>query len=449
MARSAFARHASDAENRLTRSVAGSIVTTFTNDLYGRRTARITPSGTTTYTWDPSGHLSSVTSADTTVTYAYGITGMREQKTIETTAGTTQTKSVWDGSALAAEQDSDGTVYRYLWGPDRTPLSVAVEYSTGATETFSYHTDALGSVVAMTDESGSVVARYAYSPYGACTVVSAADPIATRNPLRYRAYYADAETGMFYLPARYYDPATYRFLSQDPAAPSAGDPLSLNAYAYCLGDPVGASDPSGAVSDIEAESWSHYYRITGGNRSYSQAASYRLRHNQNYRRWLGQKAYAAQARAIYAASARRDSFARRLDGADSSGYPPFLSPSERFGCAVGGLISYTGGGAVSGAAAVIMKDGAKNVAAGLAGEVETAGGSNLVVAGGLVEMAGGAATWLAGQTIRGSGQDMMEMAVSGRKGSLMAERVADDVSVGLWGDAAIEYLPSYLRGAFQ
>ncbi|MGB4592635.1 MAG: RHS repeat-associated core domain-containing protein, partial [Coriobacteriia bacterium] len=56
-----------------------------------------------------------------------------------------------------------------------------------------------------------------------------------------------AETGLFYLPARYYDPATYRFLSQDPAAPSAGDPLSLNAYAYCLGDPVGASDPSGAI----------------------------------------------------------------------------------------------------------------------------------------------------------------------------------------------------------
>lgn len=116
---------------------------------------------------------------------------------------------------------------------------------------------------------------------------------------------------------------------------------------------------------------------------------------------------------------------------------------------MGGVIMYTGGGAVSGAAAVIMKDGAKNVAAGLAGEVETAGGSSLVVAGGLVEMAGGAATWLAGQTIRGSGQDMMEMALSGRKGSLMAERVADDISVGLWGDAAIEYVPSYLRGAFQ
>ncbi|MGB4592844.1 MAG: RHS repeat-associated core domain-containing protein, partial [Coriobacteriia bacterium] len=62
-----------------------------------------------------------------------------------------------------------------------------------------------------------------------------------------------AETGLFYLPARYYDPATYRFLSQDPAAPSAGDPLSLNAYAYCLGDPVDYTDPSGATVDVDGD----------------------------------------------------------------------------------------------------------------------------------------------------------------------------------------------------
>jgi len=97
------------------------------------------------------------------------------------------------------------------------------------------------------------VARYAYDPYGRCTVLGATDPIAHRNPLRYRAYYLDAETGMHCLPARYYDPATYRFLSPDPAPPSAADPLSLNAYAYCLGDPVGLTDPSGAVVDVDCD----------------------------------------------------------------------------------------------------------------------------------------------------------------------------------------------------
>ncbi|PKQ19407.1 MAG: hypothetical protein CVT66_10265 [Actinobacteria bacterium HGW-Actinobacteria-6] len=73
--------------------------------------------------------------------------------------------------------------------------------------------------------------------------------IAARNPLRYRAYYADVETGLYYMPARYYDPATYRFLSADPAAPSAGDPASLNVFAYCGDDPIGAIDPDGARAE--------------------------------------------------------------------------------------------------------------------------------------------------------------------------------------------------------
>lgn len=79
--------------------VAGSAVTTCTNDLLGRRTSRVTPSGTTTYAWDPEGHLSRITSADATITYAYGITGMRESKTVETSSGTTWTKSVWAGGS--------------------------------------------------------------------------------------------------------------------------------------------------------------------------------------------------------------------------------------------------------------------------------------------------------------------------------------------------------------
>ncbi|MHB8965028.1 MAG: RHS repeat-associated core domain-containing protein, partial [Coriobacteriia bacterium] len=90
----------------------------------------------------------------------------------------------------------------------------------------------------------------------------------------------------FYLPARCYDPATYRFLSQDPAAPSAGDPLSLNAYAYCLGDPVNRSDPSGAVSDMEADAWRYYYNKFEGWRSpearaAAEAATHSLRTGRN------------------------------------------------------------------------------------------------------------------------------------------------------------------------
>ncbi|MCE5192282.1 MAG: hypothetical protein LLG08_11095 [Actinomycetia bacterium] len=241
-----------DLENRLTGSVAGSSVTSFTNDLYGRRTSKVTGSAATTYTWDPASHLAALASPDATATYAYGISGMREEKTVTTASGTTTTKSVWSGGQLAVELDSDGTRYTYLWGPGRIPLSVTAKTATGVSTTYAYHTDALGSVIAMTEAGGGVVATYAYDPWGRVTSTTGTG-IAARNPLRYRSYYLDAETDLYYMPARYYDPATYRFLSADPAAPSAGDPGTLNAFAYCQEDPVDAIDPSGARADWDGD----------------------------------------------------------------------------------------------------------------------------------------------------------------------------------------------------
>jgi RHS repeat-associated protein len=207
------------------------------------------------YDWDALGQLVSVRSEETTITYAYGITGMRELVSVETSgAATSWTKSVWDGSQLAAELDSDGTRYTYVWGPERTPLALEVTRSGQAAVTYAYHTDAFGSVVAITSPSGAVVASYAYDPYGAVTQVGGSDAaLAARNPLWYRAYYHDTATGHYYLPARYYDPDTMRFLSPDPAPPSAGDPLTLNRYAYCVGDPVDMSDPTGEIADIWRE----------------------------------------------------------------------------------------------------------------------------------------------------------------------------------------------------
>ncbi len=118
----------------------------------------------------------------------------------------------------------------------------------GTTTRYAYQVDAGGSVIGITDENGDEVARYAYDPYGVPTATSGTDPMAARNPLRYRGYYYDTETGMYYLPARYYEPRSARFLSVDPAPPKAGDPTTLNAYSYCFGDPVNRWDPTGADS---------------------------------------------------------------------------------------------------------------------------------------------------------------------------------------------------------
>ena len=83
---------------------------------------------------------------------------------------------------------------------------------TGGT-TYYYVTNLQGDVVALLDASGNTVASYAYNPYG--KILSAEGTMAETNPLRYRGYYYDNESGLYYLQSRYYDPAVCRFVNAD------------------------------------------------------------------------------------------------------------------------------------------------------------------------------------------------------------------------------------------
>ena len=87
----------------------------------------------------------------------------------------------------------------------------------------------------LADASGDVVKSYDYDAFG---VERDPDPEDT-NPFRYASEYFDAETGNYYLRARYYDPGTGRFLAEDPIRDG------LNWYTYCGGNPVAFVDPSG------------------------------------------------------------------------------------------------------------------------------------------------------------------------------------------------------------
>ena len=112
--------------------------------------------------------------------------------------------------------------------------------------TYLYERGARGDVVRIYDKSGSVAAEYAYDAYGNCEVLADAGGIASLNPFRYRGYYYDEETGLYYLNARYYDPSLGRFLSPDSLSyldPSAAE--GMNLFAYCQCDPVNKVDPTG------------------------------------------------------------------------------------------------------------------------------------------------------------------------------------------------------------
>ena len=104
-------------------------------------------------------------------------------------------------------------------------------------------------VIAITDDSGNVVAKYSYDTWGVCTITmdSSGCSIAQINPYRYCSYYYDSESGLYYLQSRYYDPTTGRFINgDDPAIVGLlTKPLQHNLFAYCENDPVNYEDPTG------------------------------------------------------------------------------------------------------------------------------------------------------------------------------------------------------------
>lgn len=84
--------------------------------------------------------------------------------------------------------------------------------------------------------------QYTYDAYGN-TTVNTGSPL--NNPYQYNAEYTDSSTGNQYLRARYYDPASGRFLTKDTYLGETNDPLSLNLYTYAQNNPINYVDPSG------------------------------------------------------------------------------------------------------------------------------------------------------------------------------------------------------------
>ena len=109
--------------------------------------------------------------------------------------------------------------------------------------TYYYITNLQGDVVELVDASGNTVASYTYSPYG--KVLTSEGTLADKNPLRYRGYYYDAESGLYYLQSRYYDPNTGRFINADSYASTGQGILGFNTYAYCKNNPIKHTDHLG------------------------------------------------------------------------------------------------------------------------------------------------------------------------------------------------------------
>ena len=126
---------------------------------------------------------------------------------------------------------------------------IGMEYTSyGVTNTYYYLRNLQGDVIGIYDTSGNLVVKYNYDSWGNCTIASGTTnrTLARANPIRYRGYYYDEDTGLYYLNARYYNPEWRRFISPDDTGYLDPEtPNGLNLYAYCNNDPVNYADPSG------------------------------------------------------------------------------------------------------------------------------------------------------------------------------------------------------------
>ena len=111
-----------------------------------------------------------------------------------------------------------------------------------------YQKNIQGDILKIFDGNGTLYAEYSYDAWGKCTIKTNVNGIAKINPFRYRGYYLDDETGLYYLNARYYDPEIGRFISPDSIEYLSPETINgLNVYAYCLNNPVMYTDPSGTI----------------------------------------------------------------------------------------------------------------------------------------------------------------------------------------------------------
>ena len=138
-----------------------------------------------------------------------------------------------------AQQSSDGNTI--AWSYDQSGLMLG--FTLNGTHYF-YVRNLQGDIVAVLDTNGIIVAEYSYDAWGNITT-GGEEGIGKLNPIRYRGYYYDRETGYYYCQSRYYNPEWCRWISADMYFDTQDGILSTNMYAYCQNDPVNRFDPTG------------------------------------------------------------------------------------------------------------------------------------------------------------------------------------------------------------
>jgi len=205
--------------------------------------------------WDVYGNLVSYSKGNDKITYTYTSDGRRRSKTVN---GVTTTYCYHNG-LLLSETTGDETL-RYYYDNTGAVLSIGYIKGSAAENKYFFTRNAQNDIVSVYRSSDSkLIGTYEYDLWGKPISIKEAtqgidtDGILTKNPLRYRSYRYDAETGFYHLKSRYYDPNIRRFISADTVAVLTVETTSpgfKNLFAYCENNPIIMEDSTGQAGVV-------------------------------------------------------------------------------------------------------------------------------------------------------------------------------------------------------
>ena len=191
-----------------------------------------------TMSWQGGRQLASMTKGSDTLSFAYNESGLRTSKTVNGVSHS----YVWQGSKLAADITDAYALYFHY---DSTGDVIGFTRTANGTDTeYFYVKNLQGDILKVITATGTEAATYTYDAWG--KLLTSTGDLAEVNPIRYRGYYYDTETGLYYLQSRYYDPEVGRFINSDAyATTNITNLLASNAFLYCYNCPTCYADDSG------------------------------------------------------------------------------------------------------------------------------------------------------------------------------------------------------------
>ena len=190
------------------------------------------------FSWANGRQLTHAVSSDQDITFTYGVDGIRDSKTVGNT-----TYSYLNQNGQVVRQTGGGNTIDFIYDEQSRPRAMVYN---GVT--YLYVLNLQGDVIRIISKTGETKAEYTYDAWG--RILTATGDLAAVNPLRYRGYFYDTETGLYYLQSRYYDPTVKRFINADSYTSTNSNFIGYNMFAYCNNNPVVAKDSEGKWLNI-------------------------------------------------------------------------------------------------------------------------------------------------------------------------------------------------------